>query len=444
MILRGLQYGDIETEAHFRCVMHIAMVSGEYPPRWGGIGSVVFHLAGHLAARGHRVSIITRTHKDRAPPQQGVSVIEVPWLKAPMAFTRSYGKHALLALKHLHSREPVDAIHIHLPLASFTRKEFRFMEDHIAPVCSSLHGSWLGEKQGVIRAAKAKESATWRNPNDLAIRLTGKYYSKYERAGILESSVCVANSKSTLSEFEDWYEPSNDFRCEVVLWGCDHKVFRPPNQDDEEEQLSHEKLRKNYDCDDEFALSYMPETKTPMILAVGRLVARKGYMTLIRALPKILESHPGARLVVVGRGHMKKRLLKNARKLGVEHALFIRSSMSFDDLAQHFRSADLVVYPSYYEGQGLIPLESLASGTPVVTVNQPPLTEMIDTTVGDLFNSGDPSDLAKAVCRCLADPKGRVEQAQRGRERVLSMYTYEHNAEAYEAIYASAIKSESS
>ena len=420
------------------------MVSGEYPPRWGGIGSVVFHLAGHLAARGHRVSIITRTHKDSAPPQQGVSVIEVPWLKAPMAFTRSYGKHALLALKHLHSREPVDAIHIHLPLASFTRKEFRFMEDHIAPVCSSLHGSWLGEKQGVIRAAKAKESATWRNPNDLAIRLTGKYYSKYERAGILESSVCVANSKSTLSEFEDWYEPSNDFRCEVVLWGCDHKVFRPPNQDDEEEQLSHEKLRKNYDCDDELALSYMPETKTPMILAVGRLVARKGYMTLIRALPKILESHPGARLVVVGRGHMKKRLLKNARKLGVEHALFIRSSMSFDDLAQHFRSADLVVYPSYYEGQGLIPLESLASGTPVVTVNQPPLTEMIDTTVGDLFNSGDPSDLAKAVCRCLADPKGRVEQAQRGRERVLSMYTYEHNAEAYEAIYASAIKSESS
>ena len=416
------------------------MVSGEYPPRWGGIGSVVFHLAGHLAARGHRVSIITRTHKDRAPSQQGVSVIEVPWLKAPMAFTRSYGKQALLALKHLHSLEPVDVIHIHLPLASFTRKEFRFMEDTIAPVCSSLHGSWLGEKQGVLRASKAKESATWRNPNDLAIRLTAKYYSKYERAGVLGSSVCVSNSQSTLSEFEDWYEPSKDFRCEVVLWGCDHKVFRPPNQDDEDEQLSHENIRKKYDCDDELALSYMPDTQTPMILAVGRLVARKGYMTLIRALPEILEHHPGARLVVVGRGHMKKRLLKNARKLGVEHALFIRSSMSFDDLAQHFRSADLVVYPSYYEGQGLIPLESLASGTPVVTVNQPPLTEMIDTTVGDLFNSGDPSDLAKSVCRILDQPEQRIEKAKAGRERVLSRFTYEHNAEDFERIYTSIMK----
>ena len=314
------------------------------------------------------------------------------------------------------------------------------MEDTIAPVCSSLHGSWLGEKQGVLRASKAKESATWRNPNDLAIRLTAKYYSKYERAGVLESSVCVSNSQSTLSEFEDWYEPSKDFRCEVVLWGCDHKVFRPPNQDDEDEQLSHENLRKKYDCDDELALSYMPDTQTPMILAVGRLVARKGYMTLIRALPEILEHHPGARLVVVGRGHMKKRLLKNARKLGVEHALFIRSSMSFDDLAQHFRSADLVVYPSYYEGQGLIPLESLASGTPVVTVNQPPLTEMIDTTVGDLFNSGDPRDLAKSVCRILDQPEQRIEKAKAGRERVLSTFTYEHNAEDFERIYTSIMK----
>ena len=69
--------------------MHIAMVSGEYPPRWGGIGSVVFHLAGHLASLGHKITIITRKHSGMAPPQQGVAIIEVPWLKLPMAFTRS-------------------------------------------------------------------------------------------------------------------------------------------------------------------------------------------------------------------------------------------------------------------------------------------------------------------------------------------------------------------
>ena len=148
--------------------MHIVMIAGEYPPRWGGIGSVVYHLAGHLASFGHSVTIITRSHNGRGPSQSGVSIVEVPWLKLPMTFTRSYAKNALKALKSIHREDPVDVIHIHLPLASFSAKEFRFMKENIAPVCSSLHGSWLGEKQGVIRAAKAGESATWLNPNDLA------------------------------------------------------------------------------------------------------------------------------------------------------------------------------------------------------------------------------------------------------------------------------------
>ena len=74
--------------------MHIAIVSGEYPPRWGGIGSVVFHLSGHLVELGHEVTIITRSHKQIAPSQEGVEVISVKWAPLPMAFTRSYGKHA--------------------------------------------------------------------------------------------------------------------------------------------------------------------------------------------------------------------------------------------------------------------------------------------------------------------------------------------------------------
>ena len=60
-----------------------------------------------------------------------------------------------------------------------------------------------------------------------------------------------------------------------------------------------------------------------MLLAVGRLVARKGYMTLLRAMPKILEKNPQAKLVIVGRGHMKKSLGKNAKKLGIEKSIFI-------------------------------------------------------------------------------------------------------------------------
>lgn len=419
--------------------MHIAIVSGEYPPRWGGIGSVVFHLAGHFVQLGHEVSIITRSHSDSVPSQEGVEVIPVRWTRLPMAFTRSYGKNAIKALKRLHSRKPIDVINAHLPLVSWKRKEFRMLEADIAPVVSCLHGSWLGEKEGVKRAAAARESATWRNPNDLAILMSAGWYSKYERAGILESSICVSNSQSTLKEFKRWYRPDENFDCEVVLWGCDHKVFRPPNIDEESEQLEHERIRQLYGCGDESALSYQPGTKTPMLLAVGRLVARKGYMTLLRSMPEILNKNPGAKLVIVGRGHMKSSLEKNARKLGISESIHIQSSLSFDELSQHFRSADLVVYPSYYEGQGLIPLESLASGTPVATVDQEPLTEMVDSTVGGLFKRGDPIDLAHCVNEMLSNPE-TIEKAKLGRDRVLSKYTYEHNALEYEAIFKRAIE----
>ena len=419
--------------------MHIAIVSGEYPPRWGGIGSVVFHLAGHFVELGHEVTIITRSHQDAVPSQEGVTVIPVRWAKLPMAFTRSYGKSALKALKKLHSNKPIDVINAHLPLVSWKRKEFSWLEQNIAPVVSCLHGSWLGEKEGVKRAAAAKESATWKNPNDLAILTTAGWYSKYERAGVLESSICVANSQSTLKEFKQWYGPSDDFDCEVILWGCDHKVFRPPNIDDEAEQLEHERIRKQYGCDDEASLNYSPETKTPMLLAVGRLVARKGYMTLLRAMPKILENNPHSKLVIVGRGHMKSSLEKTAKKLGIENSMFIKSSLSFDELAQHFRSADLVVYPSYYEGQGLIPLESLASGTPVATVDQEPLTEMVDESVGGLFRRGDPEDLARCVNDMLSSSETSTK-AELGRQRVLSNYTYEHNASDYVDVFNRAIE----
>jgi len=419
--------------------MHIAIVSGEYPPRWGGIGSVVFHLAGHFVQLGHEVTIITRSHHEKTPSQEGVEVIPVKWAKLPMAFTRSYGKSAVKALKKLHAKKPVDIINAHLPLVSWKRKEFRWLEQNVAPVVSCLHGSWLGEKEGVKRAAAAKESATWKNPNDLAILTTAGWYSKYERAGVLESSICVANSQSTLKEFQRWYKPDENFDCEVILWGCDHKVFRPPNIDDEAEQLEHERIRELYGCADEESLNYSAKTKTPMLLAVGRLVARKGYMTLLRAMPEILQENPNAKLVIVGRGHMKSSLEKNAKKLGISDSIHIQSSLSFEELAQHFRSADLVVYPSYYEGQGLIPLESLASGTPVATVNQEPLTEMVDESVGGLFKRGEPGDLARCVNDMLASEE-TAKKAILGRERVLSRYTYEHNASDYVAVFNRAIE----
>ena len=416
--------------------MHVALISGEYPPRWGGIGSVSYHLAGQLAKRGHKVSVITRRNRaSKAPVQQGVDVIEVGWVPIPMQFTRSYGRKALKALKELHRKQRVDVVHLLLPLVSWNRAQYRKVVREVAPVISSLNGSWLGEREGMKLAARHREAATWKNPNDLAILLSGGWFSRFERAGIHESNLSVAISQATKEEFVKRYRPPKDWRCEVILWGIDEEVFHPLDRDNEEMQLQHEEIRRKYGADDEAALSGEPDTKTPLLLAVGRLVARKGYRTLLKAMPAILEKNPGAKLVIVGRGHMRKTLLKQAKSLGISESVFIESSLSFEELAQLYRSCDLVIYPSYYEGQGLIPLEAMSSGSAVVTVDHGPLPEMVDSSVGSLFKMGDCDDLATKVNEELVDAQGRRVKGLSGRDKVLSLFTHSHTASAYEKLY---------
>ena len=145
--------------------MHIAMLSGEYPPRWGGMGSVVFHLSGHLARLGHRVTVLTRSHSQDAPSQEGVSVIEVPWFPLPMQFTRSYGappsvpsniSTPMILGRHPHT-PPVDLLN--------RREHARLPWHPLWPVCMD-HGH---ERR--MRLMRHRMS-TWRNPNDLAILIS--------------------------------------------------------------------------------------------------------------------------------------------------------------------------------------------------------------------------------------------------------------------------------
>ncbi|MBN17629.1 MAG: hypothetical protein CMB37_05680 [Euryarchaeota archaeon] len=421
------------------------MLSGEYPPRWGGMGSTVFHLAGALVKQGHRVTVITRRDKSveknpkRIPQQEGVSVLSVKWAPLPMAFTVSYGKWALRKLLRIHKRDPFDAVHIHAPMISWKEKQYRLVRETVGPIVTSLHGSWLGERDGMVRAAKYGEAAVWKNPNDLAILLTAKHYAKYERAAIQESSICVANSEATREDFRARYDPPENWKCEVVRWGVDTNMFVPLDRDHEDTMLAHEEMRQRYGAPDENALGGLANTSTPLILAVGRLVARKGYRTLLKAMPKVLENNPNAHLVIVGRGHMRRTLLRQAKKLGVSESVTIESGLPFEQLAQLFRSADLVAYPSYYEGQGLIPLEAMASGTPVLTVNDGPLPEMVDDTVGALFDINKPESLANAINEILSDSEARESMAENGRRRVLDEYTYALNAERYSEFYSTGI-----
>ncbi len=376
------------------------------------------------------MTVITRSGSGEPPAQDGVRVITVGWAKIPMEFTRSYGRRALTALEELNRNDPVDVVHLHCPMISWSDSQFRRCSQKIAPVVSSLHGSWLGERDGLVAAGKAKEAAVWANPNDLAILLTAGRYARFERAAINGSRICIANSHATKADFEKRYGTPENWDCEVIHWGVDTRMFRPLDPDSKDDSVQYSEIRSRYGANDD---------GTRLVLAVGRLAARKGFGTLLRGFAKLQKKLPDSRLVIVGRGHLKGRLQRQASRLGVGEKVVIESGMPFESLAALFRSADLVVYPSFYEGQGLIPLEAMASGTPVVTVDEGPLPEMVDSTVGSLFSMGDIESMSDSMAAELNDDANRMKKGKTGRERVTASFTYDGNAEAFERAYIRAI-----
>ena len=404
--------------------MHIVMLAGEYPPRWGGMATTIFHLTAELAASGHKVTVITRRGTGEAPPIPGVRIIGVRWLKAPMAFTRSFGRHALRALFELHAKDPVDVVHVHTPLIAWNRRQFQRCHREVAPTVTTLHGSWIGEREGLLMARRRREPAAIANPNDLAILLTAKAYARYEQAA-LDESTCVAISAFSRQEFIDRYRPPAGWACEVIHWGIDTEMFHPRPERAAEATALRTKLG-------------VPEGHH-LLLAVGRLAARKGYATLIDGFAALRRRRHDVHLAIVGRGHLKTRLLRHAAKRGVADAVHIESSLPFEALADAYRAADLVVFPSLYEGLGMIPIEAMASGTPVITVDHGPMPETVDQSTGALYRVGDHEAFAGAVDEELSNDERLKAKGEAGRAKVLERFTMAREVEAYVAAYGRAM-----
>ncbi len=409
--------------------MHVALLSAEFPPRWGGLGTACWHLSASLANRGHRVTVITRSSGGKTPRMEGVRVLKVTWARIPMAFTRSYGRWALRALEKLHSDDPVDVVHAHCPMISWTDKQFE-RASKVAPVVSSMHGTWLGERDGLLLAAEHGEPAVWANPNDMAIRYMAGHYARYEGSAIRKSAVVVPNSEATKADLVDRYSAPAEWDCEVIHWGVDSDLFVPLHRDSEDAMHRFHELRGRYGA----------TADSNLLLAVGRLVARKAHGSLLRAFAKVVSEAPDSHLVIVGRGNLQGKLARMARRLGISDHVSFEAGMGFEEIAEMYRVADLVVYPSYYEGQGLIPLESMSSGTPVVTVDHGPLPEMVDASVGALFDLGNVDSMAEAILSEISPKDGLLSKGAAGRRLVLDRFSLEGNADAFLSVYERAIK----
>ena len=138
-----------------------------------------------------------------------------------------------------------------------------------------------------------------------------------------------------------------------------------------------------------------------ILLSVGRLSTTdsyKGFDTVLRALPQVLASAPDVRYVVVGEGDDLPRLKALARVLGVSHATVFAGAPHDRDLPNYYNACDLFVLPSSREGFGIVFIESLACGKPVVAGDSGgALDAVLDGSLGRLVAPGDVDALAQVL-----------------------------------------------
>jgi glycosyltransferase involved in cell wall biosynthesis len=172
---------------------------------------------------------------------------------------------------------------------------------------------------------------------------------------------------------------------------------------------------------------------------VARLSTQKGLFDLVEAGEAIVKMVPQARMVVIGEGNQRPRLLSEVRARGLEHSFYLAGAMPRARVAEWLAAADVFILPSRYEGGPATALmEAMAAGCAVVATNVNGTDELVtDSTLGRLVPARDPAALAEATIGLMSDPKARAEMGERARRRVIEAFTIEacltHTVAIFEA-----------
>jgi D-inositol-3-phosphate glycosyltransferase len=389
--------------------MRIAMVSEHASPLAtlggedaGGQNVYVARLSRTLGARGHRVTVHTRRDAPGLPYRQpfGENVVVEHVSAGPPAAVPKDSLHPHMAAFGAHlarawAAAPPDVVHAHFWMSGLAA--LSGARDSGVPVVQTFHalGTVKRRHQGAADSSPSVRVATERR-----IARTC--------AGVL------ATCSDELAELAAMGVPPE--RAAVVPCGVDADHFHPG-----------ESTRRR--------------TERHRLLAVGRLVPRKGFDLAVRALAAL----PHTELLVAGGPDAAglaadpeaRRLTRLARECGVADRFTLLGAVPHERMPDLIRSADLMLATPVYEPFGIVPLEAMACGVPVVaTAVGGHLDTVADGVTGRLVPPGDAAALTAAVAALLADSDGLRRRGREGRARVLRRYTWERVADGVEETYA--------
>ena len=347
--------------------MKIAMV-GQFPPHFGGVGVHIHTLSKKLVEEGHEVYVITYPHKE-IKDIDGIHVIGTKGLNIPGVRGLMFKKNAKKALEKLLEKEDIDIIHGH----------------YLFPAGAAAVE--VGKKHNIKTYVTAHGS---------------DMFELYKSQPWIRSTI-----RNVLKDADGVFAVSNALKHEIVatgVVGIADKIKLSWNSVD----IDKFSPKQNTTFKDEHKL-----TDKPIVMFVGNLIKRKNVDSLLEA-KKIANSD--YYLVVVGDGPLYKNLTKKVKEENIRDVIFTGSR---SDVENVIPSCDVLILPSFSESFGLVLIEALACGKPVIGSDVGGITEIINDDVGLLVNPKKVSSIAKAIDKIINDENFRVVLSMNARNRAL-------------------------
>jgi len=289
-------------------------------------------------------------------------------------------------------RDRPDIVHINFawfgPLAIFKKWTFK------TPFIYTLHGL----------------PQPWLEPS-LAYKIAYTIEHCLLRFVASQSSVVVAISKYVKEVLKERY----DVDSEVIYHGIEADRFKPKNKTRNKRKLG---------C---------KETDF-IILYVGKLHPYKDPLTLIKAISVAVEKNANLHLVMIGDGELYTEVEKEISKLNLSNYVRLFRHVDNQTLEMLYDAADVFVLPSVNEAFGMVLLEAMASGLPVIASNSGACPEVI-RNAGVLFNQGDQTNLAEKIIELSYDKELLTRLSKAGLEQITRFFSWKDKIIQYWKLY---------
>ena len=367
--------------------MQILQVTPYFYPHFGGVESHVLGLSENLIKLGHEVEVVTSRYS-RMPEIEKYNEIKITRLPQ---WINMYNTPVVTAIQSFVRRSHADVVHVHSPPPFTERFAAKGAKESNKPLVVTHHCDL--ELKGFF--------------GNFAVNLYQSMLGKYPLE-VADKVISTTKSYATTSR-SLW-----DVDVEVVPNAVDINRFHPRNQG------SH--IREKH-----------ANNQEPLALFVGRLVPHKGIGILIRAIKRTTNG----KLMIVGDGPYRSWLEILAKKLEIEDRIIFVGPISDYWLPAYYAATDVVVLPSTsrLEAFGIVGLEGMASGKPLILSDIPGVRDVISNEEGFIVEPLDPDAISEALEKIWNGPEMSKQMGKKGRERVVKLFSWEKVSKDVEKIF---------